>query len=470
MMKPNEQLIEDRLGLFLVLAGSILLAVWAIQHTIALRNILLGSGAMLSLTYLYLIRDFQVTKIKFTSMLPLLFICIFFFWVITHFLLFSSDESTQLKELSSTWSRALLGAILGSAIGIIISRRPKQIYLLACGLLVAFIVLFYQYLHKVSVNQQIFQIDFLNYIFAGKINGVLMGTLLIAGAGGALVDHLRSTGGNSVSIKLSSICLLSIVVPLYSYVFIFDTRNGIALAFILLFFWVVWSFFFFLKDGVSSFILVTQRKLIILVIPLIAVGVFSIFAALQLKHNPAWIHVIEDIKESYQTEKYPQWRDVNHLGDYPVLSSGRTITPNVFERVSWAMGGLEALSHNPWGNGILQDPLQRTLRNIYPEVKESYLPRSTHSAWIDMALSFGIFGVLCLLSSLVVITCQALRAKRKNKGVVLSLSVATFFTSFVGELCNMHAVEILLFILSLLSGLSLVPVHQRHQHSTCLEE
>lgn len=460
IIKSNEQLVIDRLGLFLVLVGSGLLAVWAMQHTIALRNILLGSGALLSFAYLYLNKDWRNSKADFSSMLPLIFIGIFFAWVVVHFLLFSGGESGQLKELRSTWLRAFLGVILGVTVGITISHYPKRIYLLGVGLWGAFTMLFYQYLLKISVNHQIFQIDFHSYIFAGKINGVLMGTLMIAAAGGILVDQLRSASSNLSWSKSSTICLLSITAPLYAYVFIFDSRNGITLAFILLLFWVIWGATSSLKYGVGFFSLSAQRRLLIFVIPLLVLGMFSLFTVVQLKHNPAWNHVIEDVMESYQIDKYPQWRDANFQGGYPVLSSGREITPNVFERVSWARAGIEAIIQEPWGNGMLQYSLQRTLQDLYPNINISNLPRSTHSAWIDLALSFGIPGVMCLLCSLGMTAYQVLRTRHENKGVVLSLSVAIFFIYLLGELSNKHTVEILLFMLALLSGLILVPVRQ----------
>lgn len=120
------------------------------------------------------------------------------------------------------------------------------------------------------------------------------------------------------------------------------------------------------------------------------------FGKLQLNQNPGWQYLIEDVQEGVQIDKYPQWKSPSTLG-YPTLPSGRVITPNAFERVSWAMAGLRLIPLNPWGSGILQYPFKRSLTKVYTNLPPNSLPGSTHSGWIDLALSFGFPVLMCFL-------------------------------------------------------------------------
>ena len=166
--------------------------------------------------------------------------------------------------------------------------------------------------------------------------------------------------------------------------------------------------------------------------------------------------MIEDVRESIQIDKYPQWKSPSTLG-YPSLPSGRVITPNVFERVSWVTAGLRLIPSNPWGNGILQYPLERSLMRIFPNLPPNSLPGSTHSGWIELLLSFGFPALICLWGALAAVANGAIRGSSPFKGFVMSLVIAIFCMYSVGELSNHHAVEILIFSILFLAGLCVAP-------------
>lgn len=455
MFKNPKPALIDYLGLSIVILCAALLAIWAMQHTIALRNILLSLGCLLSIAYICQSHKIAPFSIERRNLVPLLFIGCLFIWVVMHYFFFSQNEALQLKELKSIWFRSAEAAFLGWVCGLAISQRPSRLKLLAYGLMAGFAVLYVQYLPRVWITHQLFHPDYVNYIFYGKINGVLIGTLLIAGIGGGLIDLLPNQQAAIGKIALNvALSILIITIPLYAYVYIFDAKNGIGLAIILAITWGLWGVKRFFG---SQFHEKTWRsKLTLIAVILVLLVLIAGFGKLQLKQNPSWQYLMEDVQESVQIDKYLQWKSPTTLG-YPMLSSGRVITPNVFERVSWATAGLRIIPSIPWGNGILQYPLERSLMRIYSNLPPNSLPGSTHSGWIELALSFGFPALICLWGALVAVAYGAIRGSSPFKGFVVSLVIAIFCMYSVGELSNHHAVEILIFSILFLAGLCVAP-------------
>jgi hypothetical protein len=455
------------LGLFIVVLSSGLLAIWAMQNTIAGRNILLWLGCLLSITYLYFRSTLSIGKITIINFLPLMWIGLFFCWLLFHYFFLSQDKGVQLNELDSIWLRSFLAVLLGWSTGLAISDNPRRLYLLGFGLVIGFVVLYCQYIPRAWESGQWAQVDYSSYIFFGKINGVLVGTLLIAGAGGAIIDHLRIGKFNTASIIFLLVSVVLMAMPLFAYVFMFDAKNGIGLSLILLSLWLLWGFItFFLRSSRSTYLQPTHKSKMpiwIVLLAFIAISfIFAFFTKLHVQKHPEWSNFIEEVSESVQVDKYPHWRNLSTMG-YPVLPSGKRVTANIFERVSWATVGWRSIPKNPWGNGILQYPLQRSLTIQYPGLERNSLPGSSHSGWIDLSLSFGLLGLFCIWAALLSIAYLAVRRTSSTSGVVLSLVAAIFCLYTVGELSNHHAVEILFYFMALLAALNVVPtIVRRH--------
>ena len=139
---------HDRLGFALILLSSILLGIWAVKDTIALRNILLVCGAILA--SIYTANQFKNKSFKgllmFRSSLPLLMLGIMFIWVVFHYLFLSRYPQEQLQELSSTWLRSLLAAFTAIGTAIAINKRKELINWLWLGLFCSLLFLLIQYI------------------------------------------------------------------------------------------------------------------------------------------------------------------------------------------------------------------------------------------------------------------------------------------------------------------------------------
>ena len=74
----------------LITISSILLGIWAVKDTIALRNILLGLGFILGLAYIYSAYRKQVFKgIQLKNWLPIILMSLMLLWVPMHYLFLS---------------------------------------------------------------------------------------------------------------------------------------------------------------------------------------------------------------------------------------------------------------------------------------------------------------------------------------------------------------------------------------------
>lgn len=133
---------KDLLGWVVIIVSSILLGIWALKGTIALRNILLGVGALVSLVYCMQLFKGNSNRIPLKNWIPFISLGLIFCWVIFHYLFLSRFPDVQLHELISTWLRSGLSVILALATGLALSKRPVAINCLWIGILAALSISF----------------------------------------------------------------------------------------------------------------------------------------------------------------------------------------------------------------------------------------------------------------------------------------------------------------------------------------
>jgi hypothetical protein len=440
-----------QLGLSLVLLSSVLLGIWAAKDTIALRNILLVLGTVLSLIYITL--EFRLhhlaSQLTVRNCVPLILIGLMFIWVVFHYLFLSRYPELQFDELKSTWLRSFLAVILGLGTGLAVRKTPKLIHLLWLGILASFLVLFYQYIPIALAKKSLFAVDWYgpSYIYLAKINGVLMGTILIAGLTGTLIDTVRGTNAKKNAIILTSIYwFFGVFLAIYSYVYIFMARNGIGLAALLFIAWLSIGIAVFIRNKLKNQTVRIPKLFFLLA--LAAIFIFGWLGFQHIKSAPGWVSLIDDVYISVQIKKYPNWRDPGTLG-YPKKSDGTSVASNTYERAAWAAAGTVLfLPENPLGLGILNRPYPRLLHEKYG--KDVGYISSTHSAWVEFGLAFGYPGALLLLIALVILVVRSLRKQFILSATSLSISLSLLLMYTVGELSTAHAVELLFYWLALI--------------------
>jgi len=442
---------KDFLGWALIIFSSVLLGIWAVRETIALRIGLLGVGTILSLVYCVRFFKNNPPRIPPKKWIPFILLGLMLCWVVVHYLFFSRFPDIQLHELISTWLRSGLAAILALGTGLALSKRPTAINCLWVGILASFAHLFYQYIPKAIASNSLFAIDYGYYIYSLKINGVLMGTILVVGLLGTIVDTIRRAKRQEV-LLVGLLGLSSTIAVLYSFVFIFDTRNGVGLAVImfaivlLMVIGRVLCLLFLIRGG--------QGALTLLALMICIAGVVGWLGGEHVKHNPGWSTMWEDTKTSIQVEKYPNWQNIAVMG-FPQNATGEVVKGNTYERLAWAIAGAQIfLPENPLGLGLLKQSFPKLVKEKYPNSGEIL---GSHSAWVDIALAFGYPGLTLLLGALLATAYLSIysRSPFRSLGSLLSVGLLLLYT--VGELNSQHSIEILYFLTSLISALLLLP-------------
>lgn len=446
----------------MLILSSILLGIWAAKGTIALRNLLLVSGTLLSIYYI--VQEWRYGELKeqctFWKTPPLLLIGLAFVWIITHYFLFSIDPVQQFEELKSTWLRAFMASIVGLATGLALRQHPNRLNLLWLGIFVAFLVLFYQYIPRAIAQNKLIVLDYDHYLFHLKFNTVLIGMILIAGVDGALLDHVRSIEYRWSNMRLSYLVywLVGTGLALWAFVYIVNARNGIGLSIILYSFWFVCAITFFIQ---SQFRHQYFKSIFPLFIAGIGLCLILNFAFLQTNVNRGWDNLWADAKLAVQIDRYPHWQNTAQMG-YPKHDNGQLVTPNTYERVAWATAGLRAIVAYPQGVGILTYPFVKH-PNAPPKMAahQDISGIATHSGWVELGLAFGIPMLGLIFSVLLQLFVWAARNAIPARMTILGFVVLITCMYMVGELTTQHGIEILFYLLTFLTGLLLVKHAQR---------
>jgi hypothetical protein len=437
----------------LILMGSLLVGIWAVKDTIALRNILLVTGALGSIFFFYRNKRSEVFRRLNANWLPILCIGIVFCWVVFHYFFLSISPEVQYHELVSNWLRCFLGSIFGLATGMALTRYPRYLFLSWLGILISFFLLFAQYVPLAWGLGDVYvpfpYWEFKRYLFIGKINPMFMGVLMIAGSTGYLLDAVNSGSKNFIR-NACIFWLICLAMALYSFAFIINTRSGILLSSLIIGCWSIYGFLLLFTKRNSAFTLKSSTIRRFTYALVLALVLISVFAYQQIQRDSGWQQLIEDVKIGYQIEKYPQWQDVWTFG-FPKTESGKVVTYNTYERVAWATAGVKSIANHPLGVGILILPLGLAAKELFPGVT----PLSTHSGWVDLTLSFGLpFLALMWLANFTILYF-AIRQKSPFKYTLITLSMVFFAVFTIGELSNGHSLEMLFYFFSLMSGIQI---------------
>lgn len=339
-----------------------------------------------------------------------------------------------------------MASIIGGATGLALKDYPRRSQFLWFGIFCSFIYLLIHYLGAYSQSGQAFMPHYyFTSPFGNKINTVLMGSLCIAAICGSLATTLTRNLPTYPRI-IYAYWVLAIAIILFAFTTIIDTRNGLGVGLILISAWVVYVFFAKLKQQLANRTLDWKKGLLIL-LPILFI---LIFVQQHLSINRGWNHFVEDVAVGFQIDEVPNWQNIQKYG-YPKTPSGEQVYPNNYERAAWAAAGAHAISENPWGYGLLEHSLGKMIHQSYPEA----VIRSSHSAWIDFGLAFGLPGLLLAIGALISTLIIAMRSHSPNQLVVIWLAFSLLLTFTVAEVSSKHTIEILFFFIALLNMMAL---------------
>jgi hypothetical protein len=437
------------LSALIICISTVLLAIWSIRDTIALRNVLLVLGALVApfLIKQYLKQPQKIASNSIWHYAPIILSACALVWVGIHYLVFSQDSALQLKDLTSTWVRVLMASMIGAATGLVIKDNPQRSQYLWFGIFCSFAYLLVHYLEAYSQSGALFMPDYyFTSPFSNKINTVLMGGLFIAAICGASATVLTSKYSPSYPRIIYIYWAIAVAIILFAYTTIIDTRNGLGVGLILLSAWVLYVFCVMLGRQLLTRTLNWKRGILIL-LPILFI---FIFVQQHLNINRGWNNFFEDIAIGFQIDEVPNWQNIQKFG-YPKTPSGEQVYPNNYERAAWAAAGVRTIQENPLGYGLLEHSLGKMIQKSYPEA----VIRSSHSAWVDFGLAFGIPGLALILSALISTIALAIRSHSPNKLLVVWMAFSLLLIFTIAEVSSNHTIEILFFCIALLNTMTL---------------
>ncbi len=427
-MLLKSQFLDHVLLASLVIIATGLLAIWPVPHTIAIRNILLVIGFLVSLPVILRNRGL----FTFTKSLPIFFIALLFLWLVFHYQFFSWDSAVQLDELKSVWMRAFFAACIALSLGILIHLKQSWMYMIYLGIVSPIVFYFFSYAQRVLQSHQLFHLNFTGLVDHKIVLGYV-GILFIACALGIFLNWLSDKSFKKHQSKLTIFFLIfGIALSLISFILV-NTRNGVG-AFIILF--SLWSLIYLIK----SFRL--KKYLLPLIMLCAFMGLVLYGANKHLTFNDRWNSLMEDIKIGYQIDYYPHWQ--NQINGLPLNSKG-TVDESAYYRAAWATASLRYLNQYPLGTGVLGDSLKRMAAKN--GMKSNSLGFS-HSGWIDLTLAIGIPGFFLILLSMLSSFYWALKSRTEVASVSIWWLLAIALYWLIAELAtNKHFVEMLIFML-----------------------
>jgi hypothetical protein len=160
---------------------------------------------------------------------------------------------------------------------------------------------------------------------------------------------------------------------------------------------------------------------------------------------------LQDIAISARVDEYPNWQNPSKFG-LPKRNDGTQVAGNTYERVSWGVVGYKLIWAEPLGSGLFRS-FPDQVKKLVPEFNGAGY---THSAWIDLGLSFGVLGfVLMPLALMTAMVLAIFTASIRYRATIISLALGILVLYAVGEYAFQHGVEILFYLGGLVGCLTL---------------
>jgi len=439
-----------------LLCAVLLILVWPLPGTIAARNIALVIGCLSSLVWMF--RSKPIFALE--TILPILCLLAVPIWLWIHYFVWPTDTAAQLYELKGTWLRVILGVIMASGLGLMISNRPNLIYWIWFAMVALALVSLVNYLREAWILQQ-WVIDNYHFPFKGKFALVnfLMYPCLLAYA----ILHINFIHGTDVPQKIGNKTLMGFVlfVILICWLNLLNAQalNGILIVGLAGFFLLI----LFIESTLLDLKEINSRKIFsILSLALLLYICLSVFWQIDQNNHKKLDTLFEDIQISMQLDKYAAWQEDsrNEQATRPINSEGREVFHSTYSRTAWFVKGVDLLQENPLGSGFSHLAFRHYIlqENPYSRII------MTHSGWLDYALGLGLPGLVLTWLAMLLVVKRAYRLTQNTKDTPpLNAHLALWIISVIwllwwpAELSEREFIEQLFFIVALFATAILEP-------------
>jgi O-Antigen ligase len=431
-------------------------AVWLLPNTVFIRHLCMVVGAVFGLYVVWKNRNLLLQK----EAIPLLLLALLLVWVSIHLIFIGYDFPRQYEEFARIWKKIAISIPFGVGLGIALAaqfgnEKKSNLYwrTIYIGFLLPTIIYFVKFVATYYARKNQYPLsgflelrsDHLDSVWAVTRSAYVFFCLpafLLAVAN--LVGMIQNNG---FALKKAWIYSPGLIfVPLIY--FLEKDRTGILYCGLT----IVAAFLIFIKNSKFKF---TLKNISVILFFTISLATIILAGG---ERNKEWKTMIVDAKIAIQIEKYPYWQHSPKMIDpwnspQPVMINdmGLPVNGNNYERVAWATRAIQLIGRHPLGYGLM--PLSFGALNLieFPDSRTSL----SHSAWLDIALGYGIPGVLLLAISAISAWVQGKNIHSPWRGIprwVVGYLILLFLSK---EVATEAFVNAFIFLIALSAGMNL---------------
>ena len=408
----------------------LLFVIYPLSHTIALRNILISLGAIIS-SY-FLLRY----KIKLSKCIRIVLFLISLFYLILYItpLIIGELNEGVLKELGGLWVRVIGLIIIGFIVGITLNKNNSLIKYSVFSIVIILIFDYYLYIREVIESGELY-LTFIG-LYQSKIQAnfyLFIPFTIITSI--ILYEILKNQ-----PIKLYEILLGIALIYLIAL-----TKSLNSLIILLLF-----SIYI-----ISQLFKIETKKYSLFIMLIIFCTVFSLYIMTDKNGRKKLQNISSDIFYSILIED-DNWKRTDNKEINPINPATKSeIYTSTYERVSWFKQGIKVLLNNPFGYGYTYLPFKRGLQELYGSNVNA---TKTHSGWIDLAIGIGLLNVIILHCIIATIVYYSVKNYSKVNSAfhfsIIIFMIIYYVYWWIGELSEREIIETYFLSISIAAGLN----------------
>jgi len=442
-------MITSRLKLFLqvskadwlcVVCSSILLCIWVIPETIALRNIILILGFFSSLFVIK--QNWSIFKNDRTKLAPLLILSTLFLWVGIHYLFFSLNPDLELQEIFSLWTRTFLGFVLAVGLAIAMRKNSALLFFFYVAIFSTSIINLGSYVYASYLNSSFLKPGMIVSFLFNKIETAYFGAIAGSVAVGNLIALLTCPLKKE---NIFQVVFYAIgVVLIFTSAILSNTKNGVAiLSLLFIIFLTVMLVHYFLRS--KSFKVINMVAIVFLVV----------FTGAALKYHKAtasygWSTVFHDVAVAIDIDGNRQWQKKEGSVQAPLNSLGQPVALNTYSRAAWATVGVRLIGEYPFGYGSVNQSFVG-LQKLEGILNEN--TGQTHSGWVDFGMAFGIPGLVIIFATLLTTIYFGIIDRRNSNLIPVLICLILIPFCLIAEMSYKQYFESLIFFIALSSSM-----------------
>ncbi len=423
-----------------MVAVFVLLFIWVVPETIALRHVLLAIAFLASLMVIKANAELFI-RMK-AAIFPLAVLSLLFVWVGIHYLFFSLNPELELKEIRSLWVRTALGFLAAIGLGISLRKYPELMKFFYFAVFFTPILNIGAYFYASYLKGAFLHPGAIVWFLFTKIETAYFGAIAGAVAVGNLIHLLITSAAKEkkMSVFLFSSGLILVMVS----AILSSTKNGVAIqVFLYLFLAIALG-----GSYVASRQFFNLKNLAVIGLILLTLG----FAAHvhQKSASVGWNSIFADVAVAIDIDQHTQWQKVEGTVATPLNYLGNPAASNTYYRAAYAAAGIRLIGMYPLGYGSINQSFVGMQKHA--GIQSEHFGQ-IHSGWIDFGLAFGIPGLVIVFLTLLSTIYLGLRSRLQTNLVPVVICITLIPFCLIAETSYKQYFESLIFFIALSASL-----------------